>query len=360
MGINERTRLKDDSVPRNLCPATTRMEKGLLVIVLLVVAVGIGLTIALVAYYRGDPYDVTHPSLEKISPPYCLTVSCITTAADIISSMDETKKPCEDFYKYVCGNWIKRSPMVGSITSQFTKLNRLTTMRLKEILEELQKTSELEEHHSKAKNFYSACMETETNSTKDLLSDLQSFGRWPVIDNKWNNKQFDWVDLMGAFKKSGYIYDMLLTIFVRPDVKNTSSTLIAIYPPTLGTDLSYFTMDDLITTYQDGIIHIAKSLAPDLNETIAEEEIKAAYQIERRLANVSIETMKKGNPDIYYNIRTIKELENFAPKIPWLKLLRKLLTSDANITRNERIMIAKPEAIRTLNTILGELNDEKG
>ena len=36
----------------------------------------------------------------------CLTKSCITSAADILNSMDQNIDPCDDFYGYVCGSWI--------------------------------------------------------------------------------------------------------------------------------------------------------------------------------------------------------------------------------------------------------------
>lgn len=37
--------------------------------------------------------------------------TCVTTAAAIIKSMDTKSDPCQDFYKYACGRWIKSNPV---------------------------------------------------------------------------------------------------------------------------------------------------------------------------------------------------------------------------------------------------------
>ena len=38
----------------------------------------------------------------------CLTDECTRAATRVLDSMDQTVDPCEDFYTYSCGNWMKR------------------------------------------------------------------------------------------------------------------------------------------------------------------------------------------------------------------------------------------------------------
>ena len=35
----------------------------------------------------------------------CTTAVCVELAAEILSSIDETKSPCDDFYDFACGKW---------------------------------------------------------------------------------------------------------------------------------------------------------------------------------------------------------------------------------------------------------------
>lgn len=51
------------------------------------------------------------PSLPDPSHSMCLTDACIRVASKILEALDAETDPCQDFYQYSCGGWIKRNPL---------------------------------------------------------------------------------------------------------------------------------------------------------------------------------------------------------------------------------------------------------
>ncbi|GFU49725.1 neprilysin-1, partial [Nephila pilipes] len=127
--------------------------------------------------------------------------------------------------------------------------------------------------------------------SKVLSEDLKKFGGWPLLEETWDDSNFNWTDLLIHFFENGYPIDMLLSITIEVDVKNTSAALISVNQPTLGLrERGYFilTTEKPLKRYKELILEIAKYLKPELNETNAREDIEEAIKIETSLAKVSI------------------------------------------------------------------------
>ncbi|GBN57630.1 Neprilysin-1, partial [Araneus ventricosus] len=274
--------------------------------------------------------------------------------ARLLHSMDLNEDPCDDFYSFVCGNWIKNTFLVGDISSQFTQLNSIIYLRIKEVLE----TSHggLTEHENRTQRFYKSCMDIgsrdETGSNV-LLKELQKFGGWPLIEKNWDSTNFNWSNLMADFYENGYPIDMLLSIGVDMDIKNTSTSLISVNQPALGlSDRTNYVLSKPLKRYKELIFEIALHLNPTLDRAMAMKDIAEAMEIEIKLAKASVSRINSMKPKVYYNIMTLKQLEEFAPKITWRYLLPKLLPPKAKLQDNQRFMVTVPEALKTLNNIL--------
>lgn len=79
--------------------ARTSVEKRLVVLVVLLAAGLVACLAALGIQYRTR------------TPPVCLTEACVSVTSSILNSMDPTVDPCQDFFSYACGGWIKANPV---------------------------------------------------------------------------------------------------------------------------------------------------------------------------------------------------------------------------------------------------------
>ena len=57
------------------------------------------------------------PTSCRCSENLCLSEECILAASTVLSSLDRTADPCEDFYQFACGGWIQKS--VSSNTDRY-------------------------------------------------------------------------------------------------------------------------------------------------------------------------------------------------------------------------------------------------
>lgn len=55
---------------------------------------------------------------------FCMTPSCVRTAAELITNMDKTTEPCEDFYQFSCGGFIERT----SIPDDRTRMSSFSVL----------------------------------------------------------------------------------------------------------------------------------------------------------------------------------------------------------------------------------------
>lgn len=87
------------------------------------------------------------------------TQTIIISAASLLSAMDVTVDPCEDFFSFACGNWNKKHliPEDRSSISTFEVLSDQIQVILKGLLEEPINNLDSEATR-KAKHFYISCM----------------------------------------------------------------------------------------------------------------------------------------------------------------------------------------------------------
>lgn len=58
---------------------------------------------------------------------------------------------------------------------------------------------------------------------------LKDLGGWPVVEGSaWDESKFDWVDVLTSLRKFGYDHNILLSLAVEVDVRNTTHHIIEV------------------------------------------------------------------------------------------------------------------------------------
>lgn len=208
-----------------------------------------------------------------------------------MESIDTSVKPCDNFYKFACGNYRKNDiiPETTSAVSQFSLLKNKIEEQLHEALEE--KIQETEPRYSKlAKSAYKSCMdedEIENDNLTSFRALLDSFGGWPVLETSWNESDFVWINTTYKLRNAGFSFEYIFDISIAPHYLNSSRRILVLDHPGFGLPKKYLKngLDDKITkAYYNLMIDVAKAFGAD--EAQAKSDFLDVLDFEMLLSNV--------------------------------------------------------------------------
>lgn len=321
------------------------LEKILIVICgLLLIAVLILSILLARAWYKGD---------------ICMSDTCFIISSSIIPAMDKTADPCEDFYQYACGNWIKRNPGPDGASrwNLFQSLWNENQRVLKKVLEsELNTTSKAE---LKAQGYYRSCLDEDEIIEKlgatPLLKAIDMLGGWNVTGTMKEESS-----LQSTLEDLGFYYveQPFFVLLVAADDKSSKKNIIQIGPPhLLLPDAQYMLNrtedDELLEAYRGFMRRITQLLGAEGEET--DRQLEEILQFGIQLANI---TMRDDNldadPETLYNRMTITELQEISPFMDWLTYMQKLFSSvkDVRIQEDEPLIIFEPELMKDISVLV--------
>ncbi|NXP02667.1 NEP protein, partial [Thinocorus orbignyianus] len=305
----------------------------------------------------------------------CKTSDCIKSAARILENMDSTAKPCDDFYQYACGGWLKRNviPETSSRYSNFDILRDELEVVLKDVLD-VPSNNDIPAVQ-KAKTLYRSCInETAIDSRggKPLISLLPDIADWPVATTSWDSSYGTvWTaETAIAQLNSKYGKKVLINFFVGTDDKNSSAHIIHIDQPGLGLpSRDYYECTgayaEACSAYVDFMISVAKLILQERNISFNEgdisEQMKRVMDLEKEIANATTKSEDRNDPLLLYNKMTLAQLQNnFSLEIDhkifdWSKFINDIMsTVQINVENTEHVIVYDPDYLIKLKSILNK------
>uniref|UniRef100_A0A8C7JJL6 Neprilysin n=1 Tax=Oncorhynchus kisutch TaxID=8019 RepID=A0A8C7JJL6_ONCKI len=281
------------------------------------------------------------------------TADCTQAASRLIENMDANVDPCDNFYQYACGGWLKKNiiPETSSRYSTFDILQDELEVVLKDVLE---KSVEGEASAlTKAKTLYRSCTNESESAGLFCLGDT-----WKLEDAiaRLNEK---------------YGTHVLVNFFIGTDDKDSNSHIIHVGGRHI---LGLLSRDHYSCTgsyaepcraYKQFMIDLAKLIRTDrslvVNETQIREEVTRVIELEKDIANATDTPEDRNNPVLLYNNMELSVLNaNFSLEVDtqvfdWSYFTRKIMgTVGITVPDTELVINYAPNYFRRLNPVLAK------
>jgi len=272
------------------------------------------------------------------------TVSAAEGHGFDLADLDTTCKPCQDFFRYATGGWIKRNPIQPEYASwgRFNALQNHNQEVLRQILEAAAMSkSAAGSVEQKIGDFYSACMNTEAIEAAGIKPIEPELERIAAISNLAQLQ-----DEAARLQSQGT--RVLFGFGSEQDDKNSQQVIGGARQGGLGLpDRDYYTKDDEKSKQlrDQYVQHIAKmlELAGDSSDKAA-AEARAVMAIETQMAQASKTRVERRDPEANYHKMDPAGLRALTPEFSWETYFR-----EVGFPNIHAVNVGQPEFFQALD-----------
>jgi putative endopeptidase len=235
-------------------------------------------------------------------------------AQEVLSNLDPSVSPCDDFYRYACGGWLDRTeiPSDESRFGRFHVLRERNKAALHRILEAAAAQEGATDARGKLGQFYRACMDEES---------IERRGLDPLASTLREIEGVDGLETLmttaGRLHRRGT--PVLFGFHVSPDYEDPGVNLAHLVQGGLGLpDREYYLGSDersvaLREAYRAHVVHMFELL--DVSGAAAQAE--AVLDLEGRLAEAWTPRDELRDPKKRYHPVDRAALQAITPELPW-------------------------------------------
>src|SRR5580700_2926285 len=263
------------------------------------------------------------------------------------ANLDKTCKPCDDFYQFAMGGWMKANPIPPEYSTwgSFSQLVDKNQQNLRQILEAAEKQQARPgSNEQKIGDFYASCMDTAAIDAAGTKSIDPEFANIAAMKNE--------ADLQAEaahLQKEGV--GVLFGFRAIQDAKDSSQVVGAAWQGGLGLPEReyYLKQDDKSRQLRDAYVkHVAKmfELLGDSADT-ARGEATTVLGIETSLATASMKNTDLRDPSKTYHRLKMADLQAMTPDFDWESYFKALGHPELR-----EINVGQPDFFKALNAQL--------
>ena len=272
------------------------------------------------------------------------------------TAIDHSVNPCDNFYQFACGAWMKANPIPAD-QSRWGRFDALQD-RNREVLHKILEAAAVVKPgrtalEQKMGDYYASCMDQAAIDAKGAAPLKPDLDRIAAIKDK-----------AGLTAAVVYLYRTGVTPFFQfgsgPDPKNSDIVIADLDQGGLGLpDRDYYlkTDDKSVEIRKQYMAHMQKML--ELAGAKPEEAAKQAQVVmalETELAKASLDRVSRRDPEKVYHKMTIRELDALGSGFGWAKFF-----TGSGARHFESLNVDVPDFIKGMDAVIGSatLNDLK-
>ncbi|XP_071511470.1 neprilysin-like [Diadema antillarum] len=330
----------------------TRLERRLIILaVLLVVCSAAMVVILFIQGYSGS----------EECPRVCTTANCVKSASQLISNMDPTVDPCDDFYKYACGGW-HRSNIIPEDEASYaipSQLVKNLEIQCKDIIERPPKMIE-PVAITKARNFYKACMDEDALTDighQPLRALIRYLHGWPVLeDGSFDASSWRLADVLAKARLKtdrNFIFANRIVM----DPTDSTRYIDSIDQPKLGLENRDYFLQSYspagLKAYEEFMVDMAFELRGGTDKDDIRSQMQDVLKFETKMANISLSAAEHRIARTKSYKKTVAQLKKEVPIIDWDRYYH-LVMNTTHVNDSMELVIFSPPYVAGLQRILSE------
>ena len=268
-----------------------------------------------------------------------------------LTAIDKSVDPCQDFYHFACGTWLKNNPIPPDQSSwgRFNELHERNQTILRDILEKQSVDNPGRDPvNQKIGDYYHSCMDEAAIEAKGTAPIK------PYIDqiNSMKDKS-ELPTVLGGLHRAGA--NAFFGFSSQPDFKDSKVNIASADQGGMSLpDRDYYFKTDAksVELREKLEQHIAKTFEL-YGEPPAKARVdaKTVMQIETALAKNSLDRTEQRDPEKIYHKMSVADLQKLSPAFAW----NEYFTSIQPPTFDS-LNVGEPDFVKGLNTIIASNN----